>query len=167
MNADAEDAEVMFGLGLRHVRQQRGWTQQDLAEHLAGLGLTLHQSVVARIETASRPVRLSEALLLARALGVELQDLLSGVEAVMNEDIARLEIQRGNLANQRAQLQEELAQLRSKERQLTEALDEVRMSVGRAEAHLSMADASLRDIEARLAEVKARRTMLVQRQSSQ
>lgn len=76
----AEDTpEHLFGALVRHYREERGWSQRQLALRLADVGWTVpepSQSVVARMEAATRPLRLNEALLVALALGVPLMDLV-------------------------------------------------------------------------------------------
>lgn len=83
------DAETHFGIRLRELRQRRGWTQQEVVQRLADHGLVLHQTAIARIETAARPVRLNEALTLAAVLGVDLPGLLA--PSSHNVEIAELE----------------------------------------------------------------------------
>ncbi|TMR87940.1 helix-turn-helix domain-containing protein [Nonomuraea basaltis] len=167
MNSDSVDAEVVFGLGLRHLRQQRGWTQQELAERLKAQGTSLHQSAVARIEAANRPVRLNEALALARVLEVELPDLLSSIRGVIDQDIAVMEAQRDDLRDQVMMATEsahaarhEEVKLAQAEAQLGRALAEARASSASADAQRHMAETALRDIEMRLAEALARRNQM-------
>lgn len=74
-----ETTEHLFGALVRWFREDRGWSQRELARRLAAVGWTAPeptQSVVARIEAATRPLRLNEAPLIAHALGVPLMDLM-------------------------------------------------------------------------------------------
>jgi transcriptional regulator with XRE-family HTH domain len=59
-----------IGKELKWFRKGRRWTQQELSERLAQLGVTLDQSAIARIERGERAVSLDEAMVLALALGV-------------------------------------------------------------------------------------------------
>lgn len=73
----------VLGFGVENVVQARLW--------VAELGVSLHQSAIARIEAGTRPVRLHEAVALARVLAVDLQDLLPDLAILAQEDIATLE----------------------------------------------------------------------------
>lgn len=55
---------------IRELRRQRGFTQQDLADALARLGLLTDRATVARIEIGQRRLTLNEAFAAAQALGV-------------------------------------------------------------------------------------------------
>jgi transcriptional regulator with XRE-family HTH domain len=70
------NAEEMAGKRLRELRNARGWPLREVAEQMRAFGYTWHQTVVAKIETGQRPIRLSEAIDLARLFGVTLEDLV-------------------------------------------------------------------------------------------
>jgi transcriptional regulator with XRE-family HTH domain len=76
----------LFGRRLREEREQRGWTQAELAGR-SGTGL--HPTAVTRIERGERGVSLNEALAFAAALGVSLGELTNvaarSVEARVRE----------------------------------------------------------------------------------
>jgi transcriptional regulator with XRE-family HTH domain len=55
---------------VRHLRAQLGWSQQDLADRLANLGLPIDRSSLARLENENRGVGVDEAIALAYALNV-------------------------------------------------------------------------------------------------
>jgi len=50
---------------------------REVAERMEGFGYHWHQSVIAKIETGQRPIRLNEATDLATLYGVALADLLN------------------------------------------------------------------------------------------
>jgi transcriptional regulator with XRE-family HTH domain len=54
------------------LREMRKMTQTDVAKALKSYGLPFHQQTIQRIETGERPVRLNEAHLIAKVLGVGL-----------------------------------------------------------------------------------------------
>lgn len=64
-----------FGRRVRAVRESLGLSQEELAEH-AGL----HRAVVGFVERAEREVGVSNAWRLADGLGMELSELLDGVD---------------------------------------------------------------------------------------
>ncbi len=68
-----------FGQAVQDARESRGWSMTRLAAKLdeAGLG-NFHAATVGRMERAQRPVRLSEAVVIADVLGKSLEDLLGG-----------------------------------------------------------------------------------------
>lgn len=72
----AVDHEALAGRLLRQLRQARGWSMREVAEQMEGYGYHWHQSVIAKIETGQRPLRLNEALDLAALHGVPLTDLV-------------------------------------------------------------------------------------------
>lgn len=80
----ALEAEERIGRRVRELRQARGWSQEQLASAMTDLGVTMHQTTVAKVEAAARPIRVNEAAVFAAVLGVRLVDLLE--TAVVAED---------------------------------------------------------------------------------
>lgn len=73
------DASTMFGQAVKNAREARGMSQSvllRLLERRGGEGF--HQTTLSRIESGERAARIGEAVLLAAALQVPLEDLLSG-----------------------------------------------------------------------------------------
>lgn len=68
----AEDIRVRFGRRLRDIRQQRGWTQVELAEKLG-----LDRSYLADIERGNRNVSLVNLELIALGFDMTLSRLLT------------------------------------------------------------------------------------------
>ena len=68
----AEDIRGRFGRRLRVLREQRGWTQVELAEKLG-----LDRSYVADIERGHRNVSLVNLELIAMGFGITLARLFS------------------------------------------------------------------------------------------
>lgn len=65
-----------FGTRIRQLRNQRGWTQEDLAERA-----DLHRSYLAGLETGQRNPTLDVIHKIAAGLGVEVVALFTPPEA--------------------------------------------------------------------------------------
>jgi transcriptional regulator with XRE-family HTH domain len=71
------DRETLAGLRVRAFREEREWTQQQLAEACERAGLSsLTRSTVAKVESGLRKLTSGEVRVLALVLGVEATDLL-------------------------------------------------------------------------------------------
>ena len=60
-----ESWEKRFGELVRQWRQERNWSQDDVALFLREQGFEMHQTTVAKIERGARPLRVAEAAALA------------------------------------------------------------------------------------------------------
>ncbi|MFC6124768.1 helix-turn-helix domain-containing protein [Mycolicibacterium llatzerense] len=60
-----ESWEKRFGEVVRSWRQDRNWSQDEVAERLRHQGFEMHQTTVAKIERGARPLRVAEAAALA------------------------------------------------------------------------------------------------------
>lgn len=70
--------ERAFGRAVRQRRENLGWNQSELARRAQDGGLKHFKShTVHRVETATRPLRLDEAIVLSRILGGDLQAMVS------------------------------------------------------------------------------------------
>lgn len=72
--------EEQVGDQIATLRQMRELTQRQLATLLTERGLPVDASAISRIEKGQRALRLSEALVLAEAFGVDLSFLVMGLE---------------------------------------------------------------------------------------
>ena len=61
-----ESWEKRFGEVVRGWRQDRNWSQEDVAEKLRHEGFEMHQTTVAKIERGTRPLRVAEAAAIAK-----------------------------------------------------------------------------------------------------
>lgn len=79
--------EVNFATQVRRLREERGWKQEQLVEAMrdAGIGY-MNKTAVSRIENATRPVRMIEAVALARLFGKSIREMTNpdGREAVLS-----------------------------------------------------------------------------------
>jgi transcriptional regulator with XRE-family HTH domain len=74
------NVEPTFGKAVREARNEMGWSQQKLAERLTLAGLRIDPTAITRIERGQRSIRLSEAVTIAAELGIDLNELLHGLE---------------------------------------------------------------------------------------
>ncbi|WP_241472134.1 helix-turn-helix transcriptional regulator [Mycolicibacterium neoaurum] len=63
-----EDVDELVGSSLRVLRTNADMTQGELAERLAAHGVPMSQQTIAKIESGSRSLRLSEAVAIVQAL---------------------------------------------------------------------------------------------------
>ena len=79
-----------IGPRVRRLRIDRGWTQDNLAAKLQLAGLDgFDRVVVAKVESQLRSAFDYEAAVIARVLGVTLDDLLPG-KSVLDKDLEDL-----------------------------------------------------------------------------
>jgi transcriptional regulator with XRE-family HTH domain len=87
-----EPRSAVFARRVRQLREQRGWSQTDLAEQLAEAGQPVGQSRVSTIEASGsdpRTVSVDQAAAFARAFEVPLEHLLSDDWPVTRSTILR------------------------------------------------------------------------------
>ena len=70
------DPEEQAGKALRRLRLARNWSQQEVAVQMTAYGYDFHQTTIAKIEAAQRPLRVRELADFAALFGVEVQELM-------------------------------------------------------------------------------------------
>jgi transcriptional regulator with XRE-family HTH domain len=70
------DPEVMAGRALRRLRISRQWSQDEAAKRMKAYGYDFHQTTIAKIEAAQRPLRVRELADFAALYGVGVQELI-------------------------------------------------------------------------------------------
>lgn len=65
-----ESWEKRFGEVVRRWRQDRNWSQEEVAEKLRHEGFEMHQTTVAKIERGARPLRVAEASAIGAVFGM-------------------------------------------------------------------------------------------------
>lgn len=65
-----------LGRNVKRIRQERGWSQTALAQHLGFLGLLLRQTTMTKLEAGVRPTSADELWALASVFEVPYEDLL-------------------------------------------------------------------------------------------
>jgi transcriptional regulator with XRE-family HTH domain len=73
----AEQHQEAFQRHVLNLRKVRGWTQEEMVALLAAAGWRLSRVTLSKVETLDRPVKLGEAVVLAKVLGVDLALLVS------------------------------------------------------------------------------------------
>src|SRR5699024_4589604 len=90
LEADAVDDETNFVRNMQKLREQRGWSQGELARRMQEVGWTsFHQTTVSRIEQGLRPVRLGESRGIAEVLGSSVDQMIRPGDG--SENIRQLE----------------------------------------------------------------------------
>ena len=69
-----KDIKQAFGNRMRQLRLEKGWSQEELAQHVG-----LHRTYIGSVERGERHVSLVNIVRLADALNVELKQLFRGV----------------------------------------------------------------------------------------
>jgi transcriptional regulator with XRE-family HTH domain len=75
-NVDRPDPEVQAGRALRRLRMSRGWSQEEVAKRMQAYGYDFHQTMIAKIEAAQRPLRVRELADFAALYNVEVNELI-------------------------------------------------------------------------------------------
>lgn len=100
------DAEESAGRELRRLRTACGWSQEQVALRMDAYGYEWHQTTVAKIEGAQRPLRLNELADMCDLFGVTLAGLLTLVPGYPPRRLRALPVARA------AQLEAGMARIR-------------------------------------------------------
>lgn len=87
------DPEVQAGRALRGLRTARGWSQEEVGRRMKAYGYDFHQTMIAKIEAAQRPLRVRELADFAALYGMEVHELIyppAGSLKEVNREIATL-----------------------------------------------------------------------------
>jgi DNA-binding XRE family transcriptional regulator len=102
---DVADDEAVIGANVARYRLARGMSQSDLAEAIG-----VHQQTILKIEKGTRPLRYTEAVALARAMGTSVAAFRDSPESVvaeanvmrLNRDLAAVHMRMTDLATELA-----------------------------------------------------------------
>ena len=92
-HAERPDPEEQAGQALRRLRLARGWSQEEVATRMKAYGYDFHQTTIAKIEAAQRPLRVRELAHFATLYQVEAHELiypLNGSLEQIDREIAEL-----------------------------------------------------------------------------
>lgn len=77
-SSTAFDDEGNFAANVKRLREDRGWSQGEMAQRLEEHGLAgFHQTTISRIEKRERSIRLGEARTYSAAFNVPIEQLLT------------------------------------------------------------------------------------------
>ena len=141
------DPEVQAGRALRRLRLSRSWSQEEVARRMSAYGYDFHQTTIAKIEAAQRPLRVRELADFAALYGVEVQAL------VYPPNDSLLEI-----AQELGEVQAMLAKARTEAERAHD-----RMQMATAAYQASAAEAAV--LEGRLAALRAERDELARQEA--
>ncbi|MBD3942802.1 helix-turn-helix transcriptional regulator [Microbacterium sp. NEAU-LLC] len=88
-----EAYEHAVGQAIRLRRMTSGLSQSELADRLSRMGFSMMQTTVAKIEAGTRPLRLSEFVGIAHALGMPWQSLLAEPSPMIHGDVPIAEME--------------------------------------------------------------------------
>lgn len=155
-NADQRPTpEDHFVSNMRQFREKRGWSQSEFVEALRENGLTLHRQTVQKIEGGTRPLKLGEAQVIARTLGLDIESMMEPpAHRAAEEDLADLRELHDNLFVQ-------LANFYERQRLVAFHLDTVGFNLTDFEAEvLTRTHNGLHDAAVRRLEIGGRRKAL-------
>ncbi len=141
-----DDPEERAGKALRQLRLARHWSQGEVAVRMTAYGYDFHQSTIAKIEAAQRPLRVRELADFAALYGTEIQDLVYAQTRSLSEIEQEIEDVETRLEENRAAAAAAIAEVEA-------AQDAAR----RAEAAYQKAVSDLAVLEGRLDALKADR----------
>lgn len=138
------DPEERAGKALRQLRLARGWSQGEVAVRMRAYGYEFHQTAIAKVEAAQRPLRVRELADFAALYGVQVQDLVYGPTrsaAETHEEVAEVSHQ--------------LEHARAAQTAATATLQAARDAVFVAESACRATAAEIAKLEGRLAALTA------------
>jgi transcriptional regulator with XRE-family HTH domain len=126
------------------LRIARGWTQEEVAQRMGAYGYDWHQTIVGRLETAQRPLRLNEAVALASLFEVPVDSLLFAISYRPAEEVdAEIKGLRKTRELARVEWEKALARYRELERDLEAA----RYEADRYHAMMTIATTRIEGLE--------------------
>lgn len=130
--------EVLAGQELRRLRTVCGWSQEEVARRMADYGYDWHQTTVGRTETATRPLRLNEAVALAALFGIPVTQMIApmtleapDVEAEIDAELKHWREISEVARVAKATYEWTREEARSAEKKLTESLNEAERTSAR------------------------------------
>lgn len=79
--------EELVGRKFASLREERGWSQHDVAVRMTDVGFNMHQTTVAKLEGGKRPLRFAEMAALSSIYGLPLEAVLYLPEFKMAPDV--------------------------------------------------------------------------------
>ncbi|MFD5111477.1 helix-turn-helix domain-containing protein [Streptomyces sp. NPDC058391] len=139
-------AESTFLRQMKHRRIALGMSQAELAERVSALGGALYQQTIAKLESGQRALRMSEADVLAAALGVTVQDMLTSGMSADGDSASNDSISARDLAAELVQVEERLAKVTLMTEHAAEALSAAQRALVVAEVNRQQAEQEHADL---------------------
>jgi carbon storage regulator CsrA len=155
-SAPQPDPEVQAGRALRRLRLARNWSQEEVAERMTAYGYEFHQTMIAKIESAQRPLRVRELVDFAALYGVDVQQLVypaTNSLEVNDEEIAEVTVMRDAIQARAGQARAQL--------------DAARAAIHEAEVAYQASASEAAVLEERLTALLAERQKLIDWESVQ
>jgi transcriptional regulator with XRE-family HTH domain len=124
------DPEVQAGRALRRLRTARGWSQEEVARQMKAYGYDFHQTMIAKIEAAQRPLRVRELADFAALYGVGVHELIYPPAGSLNEADKEMSVLRDQLVAATGRAEAATDALRKAEADLRAAQEEHRARSG-------------------------------------
>lgn len=142
--------EQWLGRALRAAREERGLSQEQVAQMMHVYGFDWHQTQVGRSESATRPIRVNEAVALAEVLRIHPADLIGDIrdDWAAHTHILRLYARKQRLEDRISAVQQELKQIQWDRDQLEQEIQ--RAQDFHAESHKQRDRGSLKPERVRL-----------------
>jgi transcriptional regulator with XRE-family HTH domain len=135
--ANLPTPEQLVARQVRLLRQGRGWSQQEVAEKMRAYGYQWSQATVARLESASRPIRLNELADLAILFSVPVAQFLESRDLDFQwDDLEALESEIASLTKERDALKADLDEKRYLAMVATERVGEAAAALARVNGRL-------------------------------
>jgi transcriptional regulator with XRE-family HTH domain len=126
------DPEVQAGRALRRLRTARGWSQEEVARQMKAYGYDFHQTMIAKIEAAQRPLRVRELADFAALYGVEAHELIYPPAGSLKEAAKEIAALRGQLREVTARAEAAAVAVAKAETDLAAAQEDYRAQSGQA-----------------------------------
>lgn len=111
---------------LRRLRTARGWSQEEVARRMKAYGYDFHQTMIAKIEAAQRPISVRELADFAALYGVEVHELIYPPASSLNEAEKEISVLRDQLQAATGRAEAAADALRQAEADLRAAQEEHR-----------------------------------------
>jgi transcriptional regulator with XRE-family HTH domain len=145
------DPEVQAGHALRRLRTARGWSQEEVGRRMKAYGYDFHQTMIAKIEAAQRPLRVRELADFAALYGVEVHELIYPPAGSLTE-----------LSREIATLTDHLKAADKNVQNRRQALDKARAAVAAAEEDFRKHEGEAAMLRGRLTYLEAQREKLAE-----
>ena len=145
------DPEVQAGRALRRLRTARGWSQEEVGRRMKAYGYDFHQTMIAKIEAAQRPLRVRELADFAALYGMEVHQLIYPPAGSLRE-----------VSGEIAMLTDHLRVADGDVRARRQKLDKARAAAAAAEEDLRRHEGEAAMLRGRLAYLEAARKKLAE-----